>query len=69
MEECEILAIKKQDLVKILKNYSSISTELNTIANQRYEKNKEAIKLSKRVGVKLNEDRSITNIYLYISIL
>ena len=59
MEETELLAIKRSDLDRVLENYPDITKELRTIANQRYDKNKEAIKLSQKAGFKIEENKLI----------
>ena len=57
MEETELLAIKTSDLDKILEYYPEIAEELKAVAIQRAVKNKDAIKIAKRVGFKIDPER------------
>ena len=57
MEETELLAIKTEDLDKILLKYPDVLKELTTISSQRFLKNKEAILIAKKVGFKIDAER------------
>ena len=62
MEEVEFLIIKKENLLNILKNYPKIYEEMKNVALNRFDNNKNALKVAKKANFKVDDEMYVNYI-------